>query len=167
MLVGFVLIAAFQEPLVLRLFGIHLVTDATWFAATALQVMLCYQLPVTRRTATNVLGVLLVSTGLAVVVALVPGIVDQVRVARWDGPGRAWAALNFVTANFALGLAMGTVRVQRNAWTMAYVIVQSVFAIAVATRVQAEGWLWPQAFASIAAILAALALTPQPVARAK
>jgi hypothetical protein len=154
-LLGFVLVAAGQEPLMLRSFGVFLVTEAAWFGGMVVLVLLGLQLPATNNRGVRIAAAAFLALAVAMSTAgLVFGL-DGLRRNTWECSRFVATALQFWAGNVGVALAAAT-------WTwrashFVHLPVQMLVAAVGASRLLTDGCSWSWWFGSIAAASAALA----------
>ncbi|MBL8752431.1 MAG: hypothetical protein JNK15_03940 [Planctomycetes bacterium] len=154
-MVSFSAIAAVQEPLLLRTFGVHLVGDASWFGGASVLLLLGLQLPASRNRWTMVATAVLLTLSLATVQALIPLVVDGVRRQSWEGQEFFRSSGCFWLANAGVALSAATNN-RASLSSILNVLVQVLLAAVLGARLRSDGCSWSWLTASIAATVAAL-----------
>jgi hypothetical protein len=157
--IGYIAVAAAQEPLLLRSFGIHLVPQTVHCAGCLVALVLASQLRLVRKPVTHVVATLVLTTLVgAVLVACLFGI-ELVRKGPFPSSADLWSAPEFVLIYFPAAICTSLSNGHQTSIRNVHVVVQTAFAITTSVRVSGHNWSLAQSFATMACCASAVVAT--------
>lgn len=155
--IGYVTVAAAQEPLLLRSYGIHLVPQTVQCVGGVVVLVICSQLRIVRRPITHVLTTMALTTLVAfVLVACMLGI-EFARRGQFPASAGLVAAPELVVNYFPVALCMSFAGRGQSLVQNAHVVVQAIFAGATSVRASDHNWSFGQGVATMACSASAVA----------
>lgn len=154
---AYVLVAAGQEPAMLRTFEIHLVSEAIWLASAALLLLLSVHLRVPRQPLAHVLAVAGLTTGVAVVACVTASVLEGVRRLTFAGVVDWRIVPVFTLTLFATALCASLFAGRPTFARLLHTSAQAVLAVASVVRSPAADWPWSQMVATMACSVSAVA----------
>jgi hypothetical protein len=150
--VGWIAVAAAQEPRMFRSFGVHLTREAAWVAAAALSTVLGAAVRPTR-IASYVASIYVVTAIASTVTAVVVALVERLRGAAPDGADLLQLAVVTFALSGPLALAVALAVTQRTLLAWAFAIVTAMVCTTLAVHSVAAVWSGPAIAASMACVV--------------